>query len=533
VRFDDRLKTVMTQPVADAHDRTVRWRQLVDLLSRPHEEIDPALLDAALTMVRTGFKSVARGIRAATARSIAGRAAEPRLVAIFAADRLEVAAPLLASAPLNEAGWAIVMAAASDEVAAFIRTIRGEPAPAPEPPVEAPPVAEQASPQESAEELIPSIGDMVARIERLKSKREAPPEPPEPSTEATAPVEPAEPVAETLPPGETEPASPRLFRWECDASGEIGWVEGAPRGALIGRSLPGDEHADRELVRAFTDRLPFDGAALTLPTPALEGEWKLSGVPAFSPADGRFLGYRGIARRNGGEEAPTVPPPGAPAPDAEALREMIHEIKTPLNAIIGFAEIIDGQYLGPAHATYRQRAAEIVAQARLLLAAIEDLDFAARMQGAAPAQEATDIADALGSLVEELANRATSRQVQLSVAPPPAGLRSNLTPEFAERLLRRFLGSVIDAAAAGEMVGVEVKEARGRLMISATRPAATAQLSDEIMLDPSFVTEAEGEGSRLGLGFALRLVRGLVRLAGGELRLAPTELALSIPLAKS
>ena len=42
----------MTQPVADAHDRTVRWRQLVDLLSRPHDELDPALLDAALTMVQ-------------------------------------------------------------------------------------------------------------------------------------------------------------------------------------------------------------------------------------------------------------------------------------------------------------------------------------------------------------------------------------------------------------------------------------------------------------------------------------------------
>ena len=83
----------MTQPVADAHDRTVRWRQLVDLLSRPHDEIDPALLDAALTMVRTGMRSVARPIRAATARSIAGRAAEPRLIAIFAGDRLEVAAP--------------------------------------------------------------------------------------------------------------------------------------------------------------------------------------------------------------------------------------------------------------------------------------------------------------------------------------------------------------------------------------------------------------------------------------------------------
>ena len=47
-------------------------------------------------------------------------------------------------------------------------------------------------------------------------------------------------------------------------------------------------------------------------------------------------------------------------PDLDALREMVHEIKTPLNAIIGFAEIIDGQYLGPAHRRYRERAASIV-----------------------------------------------------------------------------------------------------------------------------------------------------------------------------
>ena len=101
-----------------------------------------------------------------------------------------------------------------------------------------------------------------------------------------------------------------------------------------------------------------------------------------------FLGYRGIARREGGRRAPCRPLPAARAPagDAEALRETIHEIKTPLNAIIGFAEIIDGQYLGPAHRNYRERAAEIVAQARTLLAAIEDLDFAARLRGRKPGE---------------------------------------------------------------------------------------------------------------------------------------------------
>ena len=164
MRVDDRLKTVITQPVADAHDRTVRWRQLVDLLSRPHEEIDPSLLDAALTMVRSGLRMVARPIRAATARSIAGRASEPRLIAIFAADKLEVAAPLLSSLELDQAGWDMVLGAASPEVAAFIRTIRGVDQPA-----EATPEIAAPKPDDESSH---TISELVARIERLKSKRE-------------------------------------------------------------------------------------------------------------------------------------------------------------------------------------------------------------------------------------------------------------------------------------------------------------------------------------------------------------------------
>jgi signal transduction histidine kinase len=511
----------MTQPVADAHDRTVRWRQLVDLLSRPHDEIDPALLDAALTMVRTGMKSVARAIRAATARSISGRASEPRLIAIFAEDRLDVAAPLLAAAPLDEAGWAIVLANASKEVSAFIHTIRGDVAQAAQTIVAetSPPVDEQTA---GAEEP-PSIGDMVARIERLKHKREA------------QPSEQEEPPKLPPLPAEAAPTTVRgLFRWECDASGQIGWVEGAPRGALIGRSLPGDESAPRELVRAFTDRLPFEGAPISLPQLALEGEWRLSGIPAFSPVDGRFLGYRGIARRAGEPEEAMPRPASSPfAGDAEALRETIHEIKTPLNAIIGFAEIIDGQYLGPAHRSYRLRAAEIVAQARMLLAAIEDLDFAARLQSRGPGDgNSAAFADIFPPLAEEWANQASARGVQLRVAPLIAQLGSKLDGELAARLLKRFIGALLNAAAPGELIHLDAEEARGRLSISATRPAATGHLSEAQMFDPSFATDAEGEGSRLGLGFALRLVRGLARLAGGELRLTRTDLTLILPLAR-
>ena len=509
----------MTQPVADAHDRTVRWRQLVDLLSRTHEELDPALLDAALTMVQSGVRSMPKAVRAATARSIAGRAADPRLIAIFAADKLEVAAPLLAAAPLDEAGWALVLSGASEEIAAFIHSLRGD--------VGTPTASESekgadgdaaAQPLEPA----PSIGDMVARIERLKSKREAPPA----GTE-DAPVQQPRERAEVL-------TGPNLFRWECDASGQIGWVEGAPRGALIGRSLPSEEGAPRALVRAFTDRLPFDDTPVKLPTPALEGEWRLSGIPAFSPSDGRFLGYRGIAVREGAEEQVPAKPALSPTmADADALRETIHEIKTPLNAIIGFAEIIDGQYLGPAHRNYRHRAAEIVTQARMLLAAIEDLDFAARLQGQ-PAEKgaSTDLAEVLPALAEEWGNRALARDVPLRIVTSLGSLRCALEPELARRLLGRLLGAAVESAPDGEQVDVDVREGKKSLTISVTRPASTRHLNDTQIMDPAFqVEDAEGK-SPLGLGFALRLVRGLAQLAAGSLRLTPGEFQLILPVAK-
>lgn len=505
----------MTQPVADAHDRTVRWRQLVDLLSRPHDEIDPSLLDAALTMVRSGADEVPKAVRAATARSIAGRAAEPRLIAIFAADRLEVAAPLIAAAPLDQPGWDVVLAEASDEVAAFIQSLRGVPAP--------PSPSEARAAPAAGEEPHPSIGEMVARIERLKSKREAEARP---TAEETGIPTPGSAAAPTK--------GPNLFRWECDASGQIAWVEGAPRGALIGRSLPGEEGAPRQLVRAFSDRLPFEDAALHLPAPAMEGEWRLSGIPAFSPTDGRFLGYRGVARRDGQAEPPALSPasPAAAMADADALRETIHEIKTPLNAIIGFAEIIDGQYLGPAHRTYRHRAAEIVAQARMLLAAIEDLDFAARLQGRAPEEmRATDLAEVLPPLAEELGNRALARDIRLRIVTSLGDLRCGLEPDVANRLLRRFLGASVEAAANGELIEVDVRSSIHRLTLTVTRPMSTRHLSDTQMFDPSFQSEGEGL-SRLGLGFALRLVRGLARLTGGDLRLMTSEFQLMLPAAR-
>jgi signal transduction histidine kinase len=323
--------------------------------------------------------------------------------------------------------------------------------------------------------------------------------------------------------------APGLFRWECGPTGEIAWVDGAPRGPLIGRSIarPSEGDGDRidvQVVRAFALRAPFRDAALTVAGKGpVAGEWKMSGVPAFEPADGRFAGYRGVALREAEPEASYEQVSGL-LPDPDSLRELVHEIKTPLNAIIGFAEIIDGQYLGPADRRYRVRAAEIVAQARLLLIAIDDLDFAAKLSASAK----TDVPRVnIGSLVEHLVPSlrqiAGGRGVELDASGTMRDLTAAVQPELADRLIMRLCSAVIERARSGERLRLSVDQTMGSSRVSISRPAALAGLGDASLFGAADDLSAQG--------FSLRLVRGLARIAGAELVTVPGAIALNFPRA--
>jgi len=520
VRFDDRLATVLAQPVGSARDRAIRWRQLVDLVARSGGEGDAAVLAQAIAVIGADAPQVEEGVRAATGRAIAGLSVPLALLEVFAADRLAVAAPLLAAARLSRESAAALRLVASDEVKPFLATLAPAPTPEPQPPRE-PPAAEPQVEPTPKPEPVPSISEVVARIERLRSSREraatsrAPPPPP--------------------------PGSPSLFRWECDPSGEIDWVEGAPRGPLVGRSIATanpDEGVDDCVERAFEVRAPFRDCDLELGEDGpLAGHWVISGVPAFSPSDGRFIGYRGVARRDEPEDEPRPQVAGearnSVSPDHDSLREMIHEIKTPLNAIIGFAEIIDGQYFGPAHSRYRERAAEIVANARSLLEAAEDLDFAARLQSArARPGEGTDFKAFLPGFMEALQSRALRSGIIVEFEKPDRCGRCALDPELTERLLRRFTDAVLSATASGERLVVEVRSAGERCAVSITRPQATLMAQKDDLLDPEF-TIGSADRAMLGLGFSLRLVNGLVGIAGGALEISDDRFTLSLPLARA
>ena len=491
LRFDDRLVTVLNQPADTAFDRAVRWRQLVELVAGAGPGAADPMVVRAITAIRSDRLHIDEPMRAAAARAIAGMKAPPELVALFAEDVASVSGPLLASAELEPEQWRVVIQGASTESRELLATIR-------------PDIAltdDQAGEQEPA--IDPAQAD-------------------ERPLELEQPIEHAASEA-------SKPLSP-LFRWECGPSGQIDWVEGVPRGAVIGRSIGTsgiNEGVDPSALKAFVSRAPFTEATLLIEGDGdASGEWRVSGSPAFDKNDGRFAGYRGLAVRRETDD-PNAAPAGGKDPDS--MRELVHELKTPLNAIIGFAEIIDGQYLGPAHRRYRERAAEILRQAWTLLDAVEDVDLAAKLSsGRYQPGQPIAITRLVGEVVEAIKPRAEGRAVTIALDQGVQDPAPEVDEWLGRRLISRLAILLLDNVPPGETLEISTAAGDGHAHIRFSLPAALGRLTSADLSDPrADLTEVLDDNPAAALG--LRLIRTLLAASGRSLVISSGRIELTLP----
>ena len=231
-------------------------------------------------------------------------------------------------------------------------------------------------------------------------------------------------------------------------------------GRSIARVLDAEyERVDEEVVRAFARRAPFRDAELKVGGEGLvAGAWKISGFPRSTRPTAGSLDIAGSPSANWRRPRVRTESAQDMLADPDSLRELVHEIKTPLNAIIGFAEIIQGQYLGPADHRYRERAGEIVAQAHLLLGAIDDLDFAAKVHSRGGGSASVDLGVSLGRDGETLVEAAAARGVELELAS--LGRRLPRRPRAGDRRPpdRALRDGVIEKASAGEHLRISVEQ---------------------------------------------------------------------------
>jgi signal transduction histidine kinase len=254
-------------------------------------------------------------------------------------------------------------------------------------------------------------------------------------------------------------------------------------------------------------------------------------VPGFDDATGRFTGYRGTARRPRGDEQAAPVRQATPATDS--LRQLVHELRTPTNAIVGFAEMIESELLGPVAPVYRDQARVIRTQTRHLIGAIDDLDFAARIEsrGLDLRSDRVAIGAVIADAIADLEPLATLRGATF-VTEGPDGLVDG-DARAVERLVSRLLAAVTAAAAPGERIAIRTGLAAGAILLEIDRPEAMADYPGNALFTAEDASDAQsGEGGLLlGSGFAFRLARNLVHELGGSMVVGDQELTLRLPAA--
>ncbi len=547
VRFDDTLETVLASDLSGEGARASAWRQLVDLIGRGRAPADPRAI-ALLGELRDG---VPRNVRLASARDLEYARPPAALVDLLATDAIEVALPVLRSATLSVDEWQALLPRLTPVARGIVRNRRDtepavqraldsfgatdlvlgddrapQPTAAVEPIEEAPtedfPIfAKVATATRQADEISftanengepdPAgpfrIVDVMARIEAFERVQDTAPAPPPPVVDADS------------------------FRFETDAAGLIRWVDGVSRAPLIGLSLdfgaaPGHARFDGVTAGALRQRSPFRDARLTIGGDSdAAGEWCVSGVPAFDHATGRFTGYRGTARRPRRDER------AEPVPDRDAgiaqLRQLVHELRTPAGAIAGFAEMIEAQLLGPVPSIYRDRAGAILNHSRDLVAVIDDLDLAARIDGDALdlRTDHVPLGPIFDGIAGDLASLCTLRGTFLEIEPTDIAVSGDR--RAVERLLARLLATLVSAGEPEESIHVRLGlEGDGHVAIVLDRPQALDAWPGDTVFD---VDDGEEDLSLLGTGFALRLARNLASELGGTLVFGSATLTLRLP----
>jgi signal transduction histidine kinase len=562
MRFNDLLRTVLANGGDGTASAVTRWRQCIDLVAQydvsgampAHRltEDDAVAVFKVLTDLRSALGPEQR---VAPIIELGGRLRSVRLCRFLAQDHPAIVSAVMVRARLIDEDWAAIIPMLGPLARSILRrrsdmgpsaraaldrfgpTDLALPAAAPAqtfqlfPANDATPDAGRSAPELAGEgpaivEEQSEIRRIVERIERFTASRALVVE----SGPLDLNLE--QRVAASDGPGDS-------FSFETDEKGRFTAAEGAPRAAVIGltigqAALDGLSGADGQALGACRRRAAFRDARFAIAGGVLAGNWRISGEPRFDRASGLFRGYVGTARRELAHEEmvrSTSEPTDWGSMSAAAARQLIHELRTPLSAIYAYAEMIEGQLVGPVSAEYRELAGKILEDARMLASTFDDLDLAGQLAREEDRHAPTmiDIVGQLRAIVQRYLQSGSNCVVLEASNAMPAvwGDREQL-----ERMFTHLVRAGFAALEPGETLVVRLRHlpVTGTLSVAIDRPAALRGLDEASLLDHgSSIDQGFHDGPPLGLAFTLRLVRSLAGRSGGQLLFSPDLFELVLP----
>ena len=540
MQFDDRLATVLRTTAQSEPGARTQYRQLLDLLGSMPTGAVGEVVEAGYDRLGELAGALPSAVQSAILRAPGLRLRNRTLIAWLARGEPQAAAAAMATAQLAESDWLYLIPRLPLTARGFLRHRRDLPLSVrqvlerlgvkdlvlPEPALDAapdalfPPPEERKRPAEFEPEGEAGIGALVRRIEAFqRARREGGTAPRLPLEEIRTPLE--------FDLARRHPA----FDFATDAECTVTWADPAMAplvvGMTLGKNRPGSVATfDRAGEKALTRRLPLRGALVTLSgPPEIAGTWRVDAAPSFAPGTGHFAGFRGRMRR------PTPLASDASDSPGDRMRQVLHELRTPVNALQGFAELIQQQMFGPAPHEYRALAAAVAVDAARLMAGFDEIDRLARLETGALrfGDGATDLREVVGAIVRRLAGVLRPRNARVELLVTGSLFTVAMDEADAQQLIWRLLATLAGALAPGEIVDVNMSSDGRQITLDIDLPVALIGTDDLFGSARPGPPQAISAGM-FGPAFTLRLARAEAEATGGKLERRGDALRLALPV---
>jgi len=204
----------------------------------------------------------------------------------------------------------------------------------------------------------------------------------------------------------------------------------------------------------------------------------------------------------------------------EFVHHMSYELRTPLTNIIGFADLLGAETIGPLNERQREYAGHITRSSGSVLAIINDiLDLASiDTQTIELARETVDIRATIAAAAEGLRDRLVENDITLEIdVPPTAGAFMGDTTRVRQ-VLYNLMSNAAGFSLPGQTIQVAARRTEDAVVVSVVdhgRGIPQAQIDSVFN---RFETHTDGSQHR-GVGLGLSIVRSFVELHGGRVEL--------------
>jgi PAS domain S-box-containing protein len=267
-----------------------------------------------------------------------------------------------------------------------------------------------------------------------------------------------------------------------------------------------------------------------------EYRWLLdNGVPRYAP-DGEFAGFIGTCldihdrKQDEQERAALLAKAEAAYRDADAanrskdefLATVSHELRTPLNAIMGWTQLLLAKGANTADDERHRRGLEtVVRNAKLQAQLIDDLlDVSRIISGKMRLDvQPTDLAAVIDAAVEAIRPAAEGKQIQLRrVLDPFAGPVMG-DPARLQQVVWNLLSNAVKFTPKGGKIEVRLERVNSHveILVADTGAGITPEFLPHVF-DRFRQLDASTTRRHGGLGLGLSIVRHLVELHGGTVR---------------